>query len=142
LTSIANIAGAQVTDAQRQLDALNKQINGITTLNATALTIQQSIDALRIAIGGGSSTTYVAGTGVVPANTNANSSTDALAAQVKSLQDEVAGLRADQNAQTAALIQANYDANARAAAAFADGVAQAQKDAAWAASNTTYTDMR
>jgi tape measure domain-containing protein len=43
MTTLATIAGAQMTDAQLQLSRLDAQVNGISTLNTTALAIEQAI---------------------------------------------------------------------------------------------------
>jgi tape measure domain-containing protein len=43
MTSLADIAGAQISEAQKQLDMATQQVTGITTLNTTAVGIQQAI---------------------------------------------------------------------------------------------------
>ncbi|MDQ2822968.1 MAG: phage tail length tape measure family protein [Pseudomonadota bacterium] len=43
MTKLADIAGAQITDAQKQLDMATQQVTGIATLNTTAVGIQQAI---------------------------------------------------------------------------------------------------
>jgi tape measure domain-containing protein len=43
MTTLADIAGAQISDAQKQLDMATQQVTGIATLNTTAVGIQQAI---------------------------------------------------------------------------------------------------
>ena len=57
---------------------------------------------------------------------------DALVAEIKSLRDEVKGLRADQDKQTGATIQATVEANASAAKTVVAGVDKSAKASAWA----------
>jgi tape measure domain-containing protein len=57
--------------------------------------------------------------------------TDALVAEIKILREEVAGLRADQAAQTGAVVRATVDSNARAAGTVVAGVEKSAKASAW-----------
>lgn len=57
---------------------------------------------------------------------------DALVAEIKSLREEVKGLRADQDKQTGATIQATVDSNASAAMTVVAGVDKSAKASAWA----------
>ncbi|OEZ80996.1 hypothetical protein JAB6_40310 [Janthinobacterium sp. HH104] len=58
--------------------------------------------------------------------------TDALVAEIKSLREEVKGLRADQAAQTGATIQATVESNDQAAKTVVAGVDKSAKASAWA----------
>ena len=58
--------------------------------------------------------------------------TDALVAEIKSLREEVKGLRADQAKQTGAAIQATVESNDKAAKTVVAGVDKSAKAAAWA----------
>ncbi|MGK5080468.1 tape measure protein [Janthinobacterium sp. HLX7-2] len=57
--------------------------------------------------------------------------TDALVAEIKSLREEVKGLRADQGKQTGALVASNFDANKQAAQAVVAGVEKSAKTSTW-----------
>ncbi|WP_257572561.1 tape measure protein [Janthinobacterium sp. UMAB-56] len=57
---------------------------------------------------------------------------DALVAEVKSLREELKGLRADQKAQTGATIQATVESNDKAAKTVVAGVDKSAKASAWA----------
>ncbi|SDM77502.1 hypothetical protein SAMN05216517_106110 [Janthinobacterium sp. OK676] len=57
---------------------------------------------------------------------------DALVAEIKSLREEVKGLRADQHKQTGAAIQATVESNASAAKTVVAGVDKSAKGSAWA----------
>lgn len=58
--------------------------------------------------------------------------TDALVAEIKSLREEVKGLRADQDKQTGATIQATVESNDKAAKTVVAGVDKSAKASAWA----------
>jgi len=57
---------------------------------------------------------------------------DALVAEIKSLREEVKGLRADQDKQTGATIQATVESNDKAAKTVVAGVDKSAKASAWA----------
>ncbi|MGK5011297.1 hypothetical protein [Janthinobacterium sp. MDB2-8] len=57
---------------------------------------------------------------------------DALVAEIKSLREEVKGLRVDQKAQTGATIQATVESNDKAAQTVVAGVDKSAKASAWA----------
>lgn len=52
LASLSQLAGTQITDAQKQLDKLDLQINALTTLNSTSVDIHQAIIDLNASFGG------------------------------------------------------------------------------------------
>jgi hypothetical protein len=86
---LASFAGAQLTDAQRQLSALDKQTAGITQLNGTAAAIEQAIlnQGVPAPIAAASSfdmQRYAA---------SSSASADVLAAEVKALRTEAAAQR-------------------------------------------------
>ncbi|MGK5049751.1 phage tail length tape measure family protein [Janthinobacterium sp. GB4P2] len=58
--------------------------------------------------------------------------TDALVAEIKSLREEVKGLRADQDKQTGAKIQATVESSDKAAKTIVAGVDKSAKSSAWA----------
>ncbi|HEU4845812.1 MAG TPA: hypothetical protein VFT05_16210, partial [Burkholderiaceae bacterium] len=58
--------------------------------------------------------------------------TDALVAEIKGLREEVKGLRADQDKQTGATIQATVESNDKAAKTVVAGVDKSAKASAWA----------
>lgn len=61
--------------------------------------------------------------------------TDALVAEIKSLRDEVKGLREDQDKQTGGLIQATFQSNDQNAKAVVAGVDKSAKASVWANKN-------
>ena len=141
---VQKIADGQKSDAQKQLDALNKQVQGLIDINTSVLTVAQAIANLTALMAGG----VTAGTKVddskatiqpveapsvtTQAVSNTTSSDNAaLLAQVAALTAEVQGLRAEQ-AQQAAMQQATTLAAADAnAAQISDSFYDATSQAAW-----------
>lgn len=74
---------------------------------------------------------YFGGTGPRSGESSVDN-TGALVAEIKSLREEVKGLRADQARQTGATIQATVESNANAAKAVVAGVDKSAKGSAWA----------
>lgn len=50
---LEDVAAGKATVAEQQLDALNKQVDGIITVNESVLTVTQAIDALNALLAGG-----------------------------------------------------------------------------------------
>ena len=109
--------------------ALEKQVSSLITLNDSVLTVAQAIQNLtNLMTGTGSAPTM----GIPQQPTQAQATTvqsdmaaqnAALLASVQSLAQEVATLRAEQAAQTSAMIAANYEANMANADAVVSGTA-------------------
>jgi tape measure domain-containing protein len=146
----AKWASQQVDVQQASLDALTAQVAGLVSLkdsvDAGTLTVAQAIAELQVAMG------VTNGLGVkfteapaVPAvvasaapavdysrySAASNAGSDALAAEVKALREEVKGLRADQAAQTSAVVRATTESNAKAAGTVVAGVEKSAKASAW-----------
>lgn len=88
MEQLAAIAGVQMTDAQRQLSALDKQVLGISQLNETAVAIEQAIagqgSASPVALPAFDMQRYVA---------SSSAASDVLAAEVKALRADNAAIR-------------------------------------------------
>ncbi|MCC2962179.1 hypothetical protein LK540_17265 [Massilia sp. IC2-278] len=88
MEQLAAIAGVQMTDAQRQLSALDKQVLGISQLNETAAAIEQAIasqgTASPVALPAFDMQRYVA---------SSSAASDVLAAEVKALRADNAAIR-------------------------------------------------
>jgi phage-related minor tail protein len=146
----AKWASQQVDVQQASLDALTAQVAGLVSLkdsvDAGTLTVAQAIAELQVAMG------VANGLGVkfteapaVPAvvasaapavdysrySAASNAGSDALAAEVNALREEVKGLRADQAAQTSAVVRATTESNAKAAGTVVAGVEKSAKASAW-----------
>ena len=68
--------------------------------------------------------------GGAPSQDGGNSA--ALVAEIKSLREEVKGLRADQDKQTGAAIRATVESNDKAAKTMVAGIDKSAKASAWA----------
>ncbi|WP_289886095.1 phage tail length tape measure family protein [Janthinobacterium sp. SUN118] len=157
LAALAAIAGTQMSDAQKQLTALDTQVGQLINLNKTAVGIQEAVDALGAALraGGKADITqgmqFGAGFGMplaaafdevvvdAPAAqamqryfSAGDGANEALVAEIKGLREEVRQLRADQDQQTGAIISSNYDANERAADKVSAGASEAARASVWA----------
>ncbi|WP_313178014.1 hypothetical protein, partial [Massilia sp.] len=88
MEQLAAIAGVQMTDAQRQLSALDKQVVGISQLNETAVAIQQAITSQAVEpampVPAFDMQRYVA---------SSSAASDILAAEVKALRADNATIR-------------------------------------------------
>lgn len=159
LAALAAIAGTQLSDAQKQLTALDTQVGQLINLNKTAVGIQEAVDALGAALRAGGKTDITDGMlfgssfGMpvaaaaaaddmlvdVPAAqamqryfSASDGANEALVAEIKGLREEVRQLRADQDQQTGAIISSNYDANERAADKVSAGASEAARASVWA----------
>ncbi|MEO7494723.1 MAG: tape measure protein [Massilia sp.] len=128
MTVLANLAGAQLTDAQLQMAALDKQVAGLVTLNETASGIEQAIVNLGAAGGTSAGQQGVAvdfGGYGTPSVAPLVDEIKALRVSNESLIKEVQGLRAEQFVQTGDLIDSNVKATAAAAETVVAGAAAA-----------------
>lgn len=157
LAALAAIAGAQLSDAQKQLTALDTQVGQLINLNKTAVGIQEAVAALGAALRAGGKTDitdgmqFASGFGMslavafdevvvdAPAAqamqryfSGGDGANEALVAEIKGLREEVRQLRADQDQQTGAIISSNYDANERAADKVSAGASEAARATVWA----------
>ena len=157
LAALAAIAGTQLSDAQKQLTALDTQVGQLINLNKTAVGIQEAVDALGAALRAGGKTDitdgmqFASGFGMplaaafdevvvdAPAAqamqryfSAGDGASEALVAEIKGLREEVRQLRADQDQQTGAIISSNYDANERAADKVSAGASEAARASVWA----------
>ncbi|MGK5069251.1 tape measure protein [Janthinobacterium sp. RT4P48] len=159
LAALAAIAGTQLSDAQKQLTALDTQVGQLINLNKTAVGIKEAVDALGAALRAGGKTDITDGMlfgssfGMpvaaaaaaddmlvdVPAAqamqhyfSASDGANEALVAEIKGLREEVRQLRADQDQQTGAIISSNYDANERAADKVSAGASEAARASVWA----------
>jgi tape measure domain-containing protein len=131
--AIQGLAQGKASVAQQQLDALTSQVQGLITLNTSVLTVAQAIQNLTVLLTGAtpSVTMPVGPTMGIPTpppmaqatsvQTDMATQNAALVASVQALTMEVATLRQEQNAQTSAMIAANYDANMANASAVVEG---------------------
>jgi len=114
----ARWAEAQVDVGQAQLTALEKQVSGLIEVKQEVMSVRDAILQLNTVMGKNTAplTAVVAPPPVaVPYSSYGTSNTEALVAEVKALRTEVAGLRADQNGQTGALIAATRGAGEQTA---------------------------
>lgn len=157
LAALEAIAGTQMSDAQKQLTALDTQVGQLINLNKTAVGIQEAVDALGAALRAGGKTDVTSGMQfaasfgmplaaafdevVVDAPaaqamqryfSAGDGANEALVAEIKGLREEVRQLRADQEQQTGAIISSNYDANERAADKVSAGASEAARASVWA----------
>ncbi|STR27540.1 Uncharacterised protein [Janthinobacterium lividum] len=156
LAALAVIAGTQLSDAQKQLTALDMQVGQLINLNKTAVGIQEAVDALGAALRAGDKTDITGGMQFASAFgmplaavdevmvdapaaqamqryfSAGDGANEALVAEIKGLREEVRQLRADQDQQTGAIISSNYDANERAADKVSAGASEAARASVWA----------
>lgn len=114
----AKWAEAQVDVGQAQLTALEKQVSGLIEVKQEVMSVRDAILQLNTVLGKNTAplTAVVAPPPVaVPYSSYGTANTEALVAEVKALRTEVAGLRADQNGQTGALIAATRGAGEQTA---------------------------
>jgi hypothetical protein len=147
MNELATIATAQMTDAQKQLAALDKQVAGIAQLNDTAAAIQAAIvaqdssaqatapafDVQRYAAGSGAGTEVLAGEVKALREENA-AAREVLAAAL----DELKKLRADANRNA----DKQLDATEEAGEAVAEAVGGAMEQAAYLVRNPTRVPAR
>jgi hypothetical protein len=126
---MAKWATGQVDVAQASLDALNAQVIGISNLNATMQGVADAITGLPAAFVA-TPPAVVMPAPVINYSTMGTANTDALVAEIKSLRDEVAGLRADNQKLTGAGIVANDQSQQAAADTIVSGVSVAISSAA------------
>lgn len=157
LAALAAIAGTQLSDAQKQLTALDTQVGQLINLNKTAVGIEEAVNALGRALRAGGKADITDGMQfgssfgmplaaafddvVVDAPASqamqryfsaGDGANEALVAEIKGLREEVRQLRADQDQQTGAIISSNYDANERAADKVSAGASEAARASVWA----------
>ncbi len=114
MTTLAAIAGAQMTDAQLQLSRMDAQVSGIATLNNTALAIEQAILSQNmLPTDGFDAQRYGAGS---------SAAADTLAAEVKALRAEAVEARriASETLAEIQKIRADAERHAREAGDIAD----------------------
>ena len=146
----AKWASQQVDLQQASYDALEAQVKSLITLNdsvnAGSLTVAQAIVNLQAAMGltdsmgvKFSNAPAVTAMAVAAApvmdfsryQAGSNAGSDAMAAEIKALREEVKGLRADNAAQTGAVVRATTESNAKAAGTVVAGVEKSAKASAW-----------
>lgn len=160
LGDTAVYADSQVQIAQDSLVALDAQVAGLITVNASVLTVTQAINNLRLA-GGGTPTastgmlqvngSHANGLNSVPfngyiaqlhkgeqvltapeaSNYKAGGNMQPLVNEIKSLHDEIRNLRNDQAAQTRDLMVSNMAANDAAAKQIVQGSVKAAETQNW-----------
>jgi len=122
-------ASAQVDVGKAQLEALKLSVKGLIDVEKSVLSVREAILQLHTVMGKNTMplTAVVAPPPVAaPYSSYGTANTEALVAEVKALRTEVAGLRADQNGQTGAMIAATRGAGEQTA----DKVAGAVRAAA------------
>jgi tape measure domain-containing protein len=132
-------AGAQVDVGKAQLDALKLSVNGLITIDKSVLSVRDAILQMHQVMGttappapGAMATPQInMPTPVMYASYGADN-TVALVAELKSVRQELASLRAEQAVQTGHLIQAN----AKAASDSADQISGATTTAVKAVANS------
>lgn len=135
MSTLADIAGAQMSDAQLQLSLAGQQVTGITTLNTTAVDIHQAI--VDLAAPGGAATPSF---DMQRYTAQSNSAAEALVAEIKLLRGQVADLLVESKGRrTDADRQADEIAGAteKTAEVVAEQVAEAVQQVGWAANNPT-----
>lgn len=145
-TALEEMAKGQATMAEQQLAALDAQVAGLLTVNESVLTVAQAIEALTallapaseignradtLPVDGRASAANADGSYVMDYSQYGAANTQALVAEIQMLRTEVSSLRAEQAAQTSALIASNYDANAQNANAVVDGTKDAAQQAVY-----------
>lgn len=147
MDQLAAIAGLQMTDAQRQLSALDKQVVGIAQLNDTAAAIQEAILSQ-----GASSPVAPPVFDVQRYAASSSAAADVLAAEVKALRADNAAIR-EANAAVLAelkLLRADSNRNARDLANVTEGIGssvskemgEALEQVAYRANNPTRVSPR
>lgn len=136
MSILADIAGAQLTDAQMQMAALDKQVEGILTLNQTAIGIEEAIRNLGAA-GGPGLTNQMPAPALVWSEMG-TSNMAPLAAEIKTLNAkldsrdaEIKLLREEMTGHFGALITATHDAADRNAEKTNDGAGKVAKSTSW-----------
>lgn len=122
-------ASAQVDVGKAQLEALKLSVKGLIDVEKSVLSVREAILQLNTVMGKNSAplTAVVAPPPVaVPYSSYGTANTEALVAEVRALRTEVAGLRAEQNDQTGAMMAATRGAGEQ----MADKVSGAVKAAA------------
>jgi tape measure domain-containing protein len=116
LALLAAIAGTQLTDAQKQMSALDKQVSGLITLNETAIGIEEAIRNLGAAGGLPGAATQMPAP-VMEWSQMGTSNMAPLAAEIKNLNAkldardaEIGLLRKEMNGHIGALITATHAA--------------------------------
>jgi tape measure domain-containing protein len=147
-TALEEMAKGQATMAEKQLAALDAQVAGLLTVNESVLTVAEAIAALTalltpateignradtLPVDGRAGAASVEGSYAMDYSQYGAANTQALVAEIQMLRTEVSSLRAEQAAQTSALIASNYDANAQNANAVVDGTKDAAEMAAYLA---------
>jgi tape measure domain-containing protein len=120
-TQLEGIAGTKASDAEKQLAALEKQVEGLIEINESVLTVAQAIAALQAAMTGTANPPAVSvdNTSAIP--TTPDRST-ALAAELAAVRQELTTLREEQAKQTVALIAATVESNEQNAAVVVNGL--------------------
>lgn len=142
----AKWAQTQVNLQQAAYDLQQTEVGKLITINDSVLTVAQAIANVHAAMGVSdglgvkfteapavTAMAVSAGPAIDFSRYQAGSSagTEAMAVAVKALQDEVKGLRADNERQAAALARATTESNAKAADKVVDGVEKSAKASAW-----------
>jgi len=142
----AKWASQQVDLQQASYDALEAQVKSLITINDSVLTVAQAIANLQTAMGvtdsmGVKFTNAPAVTAMAVAaapaidfsryQAGSNAGSEAMAAEIKALREEVKGLRADNAAQTGAVVRATTESNAKAASTVVSGVEKSAQASAW-----------
>jgi hypothetical protein len=134
--------GNQQTDAQLQLDQLKTQVGALIDINANIATTNDILTRLEIAQQNINATQPgAAASGLIVGNiTNTSTPIESLFSQltqkVKDLSDEIAGLRADQQAQTQDIVVSNATTQSVAADTVVTGVTNAINTSNWRYNNT------
>jgi hypothetical protein len=127
---LAQWSAASVDVAQASLDAMNAQVSGIATLNATMWTVAQNLQYLPVMTGAAAAPTF---TPVALPNIDYSSygtaSQAPLLAEIKALREEVKAFRADAQQQTADKIVVAGKAAMAAADRIVEGVGDAIDEA-------------
>ena len=106
-------ASAQVDVGKAQLEALKLSVKGLIDVEKSVLSVREAILQLHTVMGKNNAPLTAVAPPVnmpIPYSSYGTANTEALVAEVRSLRTEVAGLRADQNSQTGALISATRGA--------------------------------
>lgn len=156
--ALEELVGDRATEAEQQLAALNKQVEGLLQIDNSVKTVAQAIADLHAAIAAAALPSLpVAAPAAVsadkvrlqpvdratamsaPAATSAssNSANLALVAELKALRAEVTQLRTEQQQQTAALIGSNYFASEQNAQTIAEAAIESGNVNAWRNRMTT-----
>jgi len=137
---VAAAASQQVSIAQQQLDALNVIASGVTSWKGAIPTMAPAEVPYDWSVPAGSVPRIAHQAAAVAQGDYSGigaPNTDALVAEIKSLREEVAGLRADQRQQTADVIGSNERVTSEAAGTVVVGVHDAVTDGAYATSKGT-----